>query len=360
VTTTTSRDGDLVVVLPFVTRHPREVPVRRLTRLPVLAAAAAATVSLLAAPAASATDPATRPQQPVTYTMEAGGVYQLANPGKPWPGVDDWGCRPSPEHPRPVILLHGTGANGVNNWGTLAPELLNAGYCVFAPTYGASPLFPGIGASMRMTEHVDEMSAYLDRVLAATGAEQADVVGHSQGATVGMHLAKVSRPGRVGTVVSLGGFAGGSNSAQPGMSSLAAVVDLEGLNAQYSPMIPDGPMPMPFPAMADINPHSPTGQRLFAGGTPFREGTRYTLIASARDGLVPPAVSFPPGEHPGVTKHVLQDTCPVNGSDHVSLYADPQAMDLVLNALDPAHAVTPRCWPTTPVIGALGAVPPRG
>ena len=275
-------------------------------------------------------------------------------------GVDDWGCRPSAAHPRPVLLLRGTGANGVNNWGTLAPALLNEGYCEFAPTYGASGLFPGIGASLRMSEHVAEMTAYLDRVLAATGAEQVDVVGHSQGATVGMHLAKVTRPGRVGALVSLGGFAGGDPAAQPGMSSLGAVVDLDALAEQHSGGLPDGPLSMPFPAMLDIDRHTPTGQRLFAGGAPFHEGTRYTLVASARDALVPPAVSFPAGEYPGVGKFVLQDTCPVNGADHAALFADPQTVDLALNALDPVHAVAPRCVPVTPMLGALGAVPPRG
>ena len=113
----------------------------------LLAAVAEAATSLVAAPTAVATNPATRPSQPVTYTAEVGGVYQITHPGQPWPGVDDWSCQPSPEHPRPVILLHGTGANGVNNWGTIAPALLNEGYCVFAPTYGATPLFPGIGAT---------------------------------------------------------------------------------------------------------------------------------------------------------------------------------------------------------------------
>ena len=334
--------------------HPRFV-------VPLLAAVAAVTVSLVAAPAASATDPATRPAQPVTYTAEAGGVHQITHPGQPWPGVDDWSCRPSPEHPRPVILLHGTGANGVNNWGTVAPALLNEGYCVFAPTYGTMPLMPGIGGALRMSDHVDEMTAYLDRVLAATGAEQADVVGHSQGVTTGMHLAKVTRPGSIGAVVSLGGFAGGpAETGYPVLASLGDAVDLRGVGAEFSRSLPDGPLPMPFPAMLDLNEYSPTGQRLFSGGTPFHEGTRYTLIASALDGLVPPAVSFPEGDHPGVTKHVLQDTCAQNGADHAALYADPQTLDLVLNALDPENAVTPRCWPTTPVLGALGDVPPRG
>lgn len=326
-----------------------------------LAAAATVAFSLLTAPMASATDPAARPSQPVTYTAEAGGVYQITHPGQPWPGVDDWSCQPSVEHPRPVILLHGTGANGVNNWGTVAPALLNEGYCVFAPTYGAVGLLPGIGGALRMSEHVDEMTGYLDRVLAATGAEQADVVGHSQGATVGMHLAKVTRPGQVGAVVSVGGFAGGASAeGLPGLASLASVVDLKGLAEQISREVPDGPLPIPFSAILDINEHSPTGQVLFDGGTPFYDGTRYTLIASQFDGMVPPPMSFPPEDHPGVTKHVLQDTCAQNGSDHAALFADPQTLDLVLNALDPENAVTPRCWPTTPIIGALGEVPPRG
>ncbi|MDX2356525.1 alpha/beta fold hydrolase [Dietzia sp. PP-33] len=326
----------------------------------LLAAVTTTAASLFAAPMASATDPATRPAQPITYTAEAGGLYQITHPGQPWPGVDDWSCRPSPERPRPVILLHGTGANGVNNWGTIAPALLNEGYCVFAPTFGATPLFPGIGGALRMSDHVGEMTSYLDRVLEATGAEQADVVGHSQGVTVGMHLAKVTRPGRINAVVSLGGFAGGTAEAGlPGLASLATVVDLEGLAAENSRTLPDGPLPIPFPAMLDINEHSPTGQILFDGGFPFHDGTRYTLIASALDGLVPPAMSFPAGDHPGVTTLILQDTCRQNGADHASLYADPQTVDLTLNALDPATAVTPRCWPTTPIVGALGEVPPR-
>ena len=326
----------------------------------LLTVTAALVVTLGASPVASATNPAERPQQSVTYTGEAGGVYQLTHPGQAWPGVDDAGCAPTAEHPRPVILLHGTGANGVNNWGTFAPALLNEGYCVFAPTYGASPLFPGLGAGARMSEHVAEVAAYTDRVLESTGAEQVDVVGHSQGGTVGLMLAKTARPGKVGTVVALAGFAGGTPAAMPAMSSLGEVVDLDALGAEYSHLIPDGPLPIPFPSMVDIGRDAPASRDLYADGHPFHDGTGYTLIASARDGLVPPGLSFPPGEHPGVTRHVLQDTCPVNGADHVSIYTDPQTLDLTLNALDPASAVPPRCTATMPVIGMPGEVPPRG
>lgn len=160
-------------------------------------------------------------------------------------------------------------------------------------------------------------------------------------------------------MVSVAGFGGGTVGAMPGLSSLDTVVDLDALGEEHSHLIPGGPLPIPFPSMVDIGRDAPASQELFAGGSPFDDGTRYTFIASARDGLVPPGLSFPPGDHQDAEKHVLQDTCPVNGADHIAMYADPQTLDLALNALDPDHAVTPRCWPTTPVVGALGDVPPR-
>lgn len=96
-------------------------------------------------------------------------------------------------------------------------------------------------------------------------------------------------------------------------------------------------------------------QITFRGGRPASGFHAIVVVVEETPGL-----SFAPGAHPGVTKHVLQDTCPVNGADHASIYADPQTLDLTLNALDPDGAVTPRCTATMPVIGMPGEVPPRG
>lgn len=86
----------------------------RLRPLGYLVAGVVATVApLVTAPPAAATDSADRPAQPVPHTAGAGGIHQITRPGRPWPGVDDFGCRPTAEHPHPVILLHRTGANGV-------------------------------------------------------------------------------------------------------------------------------------------------------------------------------------------------------------------------------------------------------
>ena len=60
-------------------------------------------------------------------------------------GVNDWSCQPSAAHPRPVVLIHGLGAQGTWNWSYHAPRIAAAGYCVFYTTYGEST--PGFGGS---------------------------------------------------------------------------------------------------------------------------------------------------------------------------------------------------------------------
>lgn len=96
-------------------------------------------------------------------------------------GWNDFSCKPSAAHPRPVVLVHGTFGNSVDNWLVLAPYLVNRGYCVFSLDYGQLPnvpFFHGLGPIAKSAEQLD---AYVDRVLAATGAPEADLVGHSQG-----------------------------------------------------------------------------------------------------------------------------------------------------------------------------------
>ena len=60
-------------------------------------------------------------------------------PDSPPPGANNWSCRPSQAHPRPVVLVHGLLANQTDNWQTISPLLANHGYCVFSLTYGTKP-----------------------------------------------------------------------------------------------------------------------------------------------------------------------------------------------------------------------------
>ncbi|WP_459588825.1 lipase family alpha/beta hydrolase [Corynebacterium camporealensis] len=89
---------------------------------------------------------------------------------------DDWRARPTKRHPWPVILVHGTcDTKGI--WYRLGAQLRADGWCVFAPDYGNR-------ATGSIPESAQQLGAYIDTVLATTGAEQAIVVGHSQGGLI--------------------------------------------------------------------------------------------------------------------------------------------------------------------------------
>ena len=108
---------------------------RGMHRIPPKVVAGAFAALLLAAVAAPSAAAAAKPY-PVPYTFSANVVAGAAQPGKPPPGANDWSCRPTAAHPRPVVLVHGLFANMTDNWQTMSPLLANNGYCVFALTYG--------------------------------------------------------------------------------------------------------------------------------------------------------------------------------------------------------------------------------
>ncbi len=99
----------------------------------------------------------------------------------PTQGWNDYSCRPSTAHPRPVVLVHGTFANATDNWLTLAPYLEARGYCVFSLDYGQLPGVPLVHGLGPIDKSAEQLQVYVDKVLAATGAAKADLVGHSQG-----------------------------------------------------------------------------------------------------------------------------------------------------------------------------------
>lgn len=75
---------------------------------------------------------------PVSYNFLSSAVLAGTQMDADPPGANNWSCRPTSRHPRPVVLVHGTAGNKNTNWQTYAPLLANNGYCVFALTYGVS------------------------------------------------------------------------------------------------------------------------------------------------------------------------------------------------------------------------------
>lgn len=290
---------------------------RRATRL--LAAA------LLAGPAALAAAPARADDAPAFSS-----------------GVNDFGCRPSAEHPRPLVLLHGTFMNPADQWLVGGAYFAERGYCVFELDYGQYDGIPLVHGIAPIEQSGLQLAAYVDRVLAATGASQVDIVGHSQGggALPRYYLKFLGGAPKVHTLVGIaptnhGGTASGVFTLAQQIPGAAQVVGTA------------------CPACVEQFVGSAFYQRLNADGDAV-PGVRYTTIVSRDDEVVTPyTYQFLAG--PDVHNVVVQDLCPLDVSDHVLVgTVDGVAFHEAANALDPAHATPTTCADlVTGVVGAL-------
>ena len=250
---------------------------------------------------------------PVIYN----GVYGYAHvsPTASPPGANE-PCQPSAAHPRPVVLVHGTFADMSNSWQALSPLLHNRGYCVFALNYGDYNGSGAIGVYGvdDIPTSAQELNVFVDKVRAATGAAEVDLVGHSQGGMMPRYYLKY-----------LGGAA--EVNALVGLSPSNHGTTLDGLfNLPNSELATGG-----CPACAQQKAGSAFLQRLNAGGDTV-SGVSYTVIQTRYDEVVTPYTSaFLSG--PAVTNLLLQRQDPANTTDHVRIPYDPLALSDVLAAL---------------------------
>ena len=299
---------------------------------------------------------ATGAPDPVQYDFSQGLVAQAAHPDSPPPGANDWSCRPSDAHPRPVVLVHGLLANQTDNWQTISPLLANHGYCVFSLTYGTSPnaSFPGYqpGGLTTMEESAKELSAFVDRVRAATGAGHVDIVGHYEGSLMPDYYVKFLGGDRVvrhyvgittlwhgtntaglATIDQIGRAFGISNAVEQGVDSFCASCPEFLSGSAFISRLRDGGVAVP--------------------------GVAYTSIVTRNDELVVPYTSGVETA-PNMTNIVVQKQCPLDQAEHVSMAADPVVAQDVLNALDPQHPAAVPCTVVLPLIGAPAYTgPPR-
>ncbi|MFI5783281.1 esterase/lipase family protein [Nocardia sp. NPDC051570] len=244
----------------------------------------------------------------------------------PPPGANNWSCRPSSEHPRPVVLAHGTFENRLDNWIMVSPALAQAGYCVFALDYGKTVggALSGIGP---MAASAREISDFVDRVLSATGARQVDIVGHSQGGMLPRYYLK--NLGGAAKVNALVGLAPDNHGTTWGVINLPITI---------APPVTAAVCPSCVEQLAT----SEFIRQLNSGGEVL-PGIKYTVVSSRTDEFATPYTTgfLTPG--PDVTNILLQDVCPGDVTEHMLLTSDPVAIRLVRNALDPDHAVAPTC-----------------
>ena len=305
-----------------------------------------ATVLALVAVALTPLTAGARAQQlPVPYTLAAGVAYEVLHPGASPPGANDFACKPTAAHPNPVVLVHGLVGNMTDNWPAMSPLLKNNGYCVFALTYGTRPDlgFPlnQIGGLTAIEGSAATLSAFIDRVLAATGAREVDIVGHSEGTLVSDYVAKfLGGAARIGKFVGIAGVYHGTN--------VAGLARLEPLARQFGVTAPFDRYCM---ACIQLLDNSPFIAKLNSGpGGAAVSGVTYTSIVTRYDELVVPYTSGTL-QAPNARNIVLQARCGLDFSDHFSIVAERNTAQHMLNALDPAHARPVLCFPVLPVIG---------
>lgn len=289
-----------------------------------------------------------------SVVMVASGALASADPVDAGPepvaastvlvGANDWNCRPTAAHPRPVVLVHGTWVGMVDTWQDLAPALAAEGYCVFALNYGQAAGL-GQGNFLRMfggadiAESARQLAGFVDQVRAVTGAAQVDLVGHSLGGTLSRQYLR---------------FEGGSDHANPQFNKVHTLVTLGATNhgtsfgnVQLLGGIAQAlGIPVTTLAGVAVGPSyiqqmvgSPFLQVLNSGGD-TDPGIDYTVVASRRDTVsTPPEATFLTAG-PGATVHNiwLQDGCESNQADHNQLTTDPRAVYIIQRALDPTYA----------------------
>jgi triacylglycerol esterase/lipase EstA (alpha/beta hydrolase family) len=247
-------------------------------------------------------------------------------PAAPSAGLNDYSCRPSAVHPRPVVLVHGTFGN-TSTWAVMAPGLERAGYCVFDLDYGCQNGQTVVCGTAPIEDSARQLAAFVAQVQAATGAAQVDIVGHSQGGMMPRSYMKFL--GGAASVHQLIGLAPSNHGTTfNGLGQLAAHVP--GASVLCAACV-EQIVPSAF--ITNLN----------AGGDTL-PGVRYTVIETVHDEVVTPYTSaFLSG--PAVTNILLQSTCPADLTGHIAIPIDPNAVGWPLHALDPATAPAPACTP---------------
>ncbi|MFF0491428.1 esterase/lipase family protein [Nocardia sp. NPDC004068] len=292
------------------------------------------------------------------------GALALAAPAAAQPvevpgleGANDFACRPAPDKPNPVVLVHGSATDAPRSFAVLAPALRAEGYCVFAANLGrapvlttavsgnAGPAWPGlgpIGAALSgrtlygvadIATSATELAAFVTSVRAATGAERVALVGHSTGGTVIRQYLR-AHPTEATRVVTLGTPYRGSTFA-----------DLPAKYPDLARLGLDGPH-IAAQVFGSAGVQQTVGSAVLAQLNSPAEtlpGIAYTAIASRDDEVITPtdtALLAAPG---GANRNLwVQDGCagphPV---DHSELLEDRRALALVAAAL--ADAAAPPC-----------------
>jgi triacylglycerol esterase/lipase EstA (alpha/beta hydrolase family) len=236
------------------------------------------------------------------------------------PGANDWTCKPTARHPRPVILVHGTFGDRQHLLEVLSSRLSRAGYCVFSLDYGNR-------ATGRIQDSAQQLSRFTQRVLTATGARKVSMVGHSQGGLMPRYYIK--NLGGAQYVDDLIGIAPSNH----GTTILTSSMFAGSSGSAYSC------------GACEQQVAGSTFLRRLNAGDETPGAVDYTTIVTQHDEVVVPYTSgYLEGgrDTAQLTNVALQDTCPVDPSDHVTVPMSATTYAWVADALAHDGPANPR------------------
>ncbi len=281
-------------------------------------------------------------------SLAVGFEHPTASP----PGADDPGCKPSGEHPRAVVLVHGTFNNRASTWNALAPLLKNKGYCVFSLNFGAKRPGSGLGATESIDASAQQLARFVDDVLRLTGTDQVDIVGYSQGGMMPRQYMKFH--GGAAKVASLIGLAPSNHGTNANFRRmLEQIAQSAGTTRSTRERAVAG-------FLLELEKRCRACLEQLAGSAFLRRlneppetlpGVQYTVISTKYDQVLTPYRTQFLAPGPNVTNITLQDMCELDRGDHLSMPFDSVALGHVTNALDPDDASPPKCVRVRPGIG---------
>ena len=245
-----------------------------------------------------------------------------------------WSCVPSPAHPDPVVLIHGT-HDSKRAFSNLAHLLEPQGYCLYALDYGTSDSTLGaINGMAPVAASAEQLSRFVDQVRQATGASQVDIVAHSQGGMIAEYLAKsLGQAAHIHREILLAPVTHGT--------TLGGVVQASGLGRSVSDLLLGGFCP----SCVDMEQGSAFVHRLDAGPI-AQPGVAYAVIETTHDSTVTPVGSSFIQE-PGVQNVWVQDLCAGDKVGHAGLPEDPVVDRAVSNVLGTGSVGAVGCGPRT-------------
>lgn len=265
----------------------------------------------------------------------------------PPPGANKQDCVPSPEHPRPVVLVHGTDVSMADTWSELSPKLVDEGFCVYALNYGGAPeILPPHKihwGTRDITSSAIELEIFVDDVLRLTGANQVDIVGHSQGGVTARQYMRFNGgadpidPSRnkVHSLTTLGSTHHGTTFGT--LLDIASAINEVGVSGAFVIRSIWGP------AGLQQLEGSQFLERLNA--IAILPGVQYTAIATRTDTVVtPPENAFldDSGLEGNVQNVWIQDDCPSADTPHGELSTSPRSMAIISNVLNGRPPITPQ------------------